>query len=606
MNTLKVSARLRLLSILGVVAAILPFSVQAQDEDLADISVTPPRLSVAEGQVRVWRAGGDDWESAAVNVAMGEGDTLSTGDNGTMEIQIGARDFARFMANSQLTLVTHDSGLMQFRLDDGQGSLDLRGSRDGQLVRIDTENVNLVVGGRGYYRISMRDGETRIIVRAQGRATLTFGDGRSRTLSSGQQMVVRGADSVRAEVGPAPAEDTWDRWNDARSDYYARSASYRYVPDNVYGAADLDRNGRWYQDGTYGWTWIPTVASGWAPYSRGHWQWDAFYGWTWVDDAPWGWATSHYGRWVFVNGYWAWAPGPRGGRVVYAPALVNFFQGDAGLSWVALGWGEPLLPWWGRPTFRERPWWGGWGGPREHYHDNYHYRNRDVGHAVIGGRDHDFDRYRSRGAMPPPVRNGRPVYGTPFDGSRGTDRRDSRPEYRSDRDRRDARPDRRQDEPIIATPKRGPGTDPQYRREQPQERNYERPADRSYDRPADRTYDRPVTRPVERPVDRPNERQQERQQERTMERRYPPPTPPLMPVEPMRAPRVVEPTRNVEPPRQERRNNDFNQERRDPPQRDMHFNEPRVAPRGVERDSSPREDRGGGNRDHIRRPGDRF
>src|SRR5207249_2027001 len=43
---------------------------------------------------------------------------------------------------------------------------------------------------------------------------------------------------------------------------------------------------------------------------------------TWVDTAPWGWAPYHYGRWVFVDGFWAWAPGPIVHRAVYAPALV--------------------------------------------------------------------------------------------------------------------------------------------------------------------------------------------------------------------------------------------------------------------------------------------
>jgi hypothetical protein len=31
---------------------------------------------------------------------------------------------------------------------------------------------------------------------------------------------------------------------------------------------------------------------------------------------------------------------------------------------VALGWGEPCVPWWGPASFRHRPWWGGWNGPR--------------------------------------------------------------------------------------------------------------------------------------------------------------------------------------------------------------------------------------------------
>jgi hypothetical protein len=60
---------------------------------------------------------------------------------------------------------------------------------------------------------------------------------------------------------------------------------------------------------------------------------------------------------------------------VYAPALVVFFGvapsvsiriGVAGpaLGWVALGWGEPLRPWWGPPGFIGVPSWHGWAGPR--------------------------------------------------------------------------------------------------------------------------------------------------------------------------------------------------------------------------------------------------
>src|SRR5262249_41105155 len=83
----------------------------------------------------------------------------------------------------------------------------------------------------------------------------------------------------------------------------------------------------------------------------------------WVDTEPWGWAPFHYGRWVFVDGYWAWAPGPIIVRPAYAPALVAFFAGVSGrLAWVALGWGEPCVPWWGPPRFVGAPWWGGGGG----------------------------------------------------------------------------------------------------------------------------------------------------------------------------------------------------------------------------------------------------
>ena len=121
--------------------------------------------------------------------------------------------------------------------------------------------------------------------------------------------------------------------------------------------------------------WVPRgVAPGWAPYSTGRWVYDPYYGWTWVDDAPWGWAPYHYGRWVHVSGYWGWCPGPIVARPYYSPALVAFY-GGGGFSrrrhvgtpyvgWVALGWGEPVIPWWGPARFRGQPYWAGWGGPR--------------------------------------------------------------------------------------------------------------------------------------------------------------------------------------------------------------------------------------------------
>jgi len=153
------------------------------------------------------------------------------------------------------------------------------------------------------------------------------------------------------------------------------AVSARYVSPEIFGTGDLDTYGTWRIMSAYGPVWVPTaVPAGWVPYSTGSWILDPFYGWTWVGTEPWGWAPYHYGRWVFVNGFWGWVPGPVVARPVYAPALVAFFGGSkvaAGISvgggplvgWVALGWGEPLVPWWGPKGFIHRPWWGGWGGP---------------------------------------------------------------------------------------------------------------------------------------------------------------------------------------------------------------------------------------------------
>jgi hypothetical protein len=202
---------------------------------------------------------------------------------------------------------------------------------------------------------------------------VTAASGASAAVAPSEQVVVTGLDASAVESYAAPDLDAWDRWNYARSERQVDPVSARYVASGVYGVDDLDHYGDWRVVPSYGALWVPrSVAAGWVPYSSGRWIYDPYYGWTWVDDAPWGWAPYHYGRWVHVSGYWGWCPGPRVARPYYAPALVAFYGGSGfsvgfggpRVAWVPLGWGEPLVPWWGSTSFRRYPRWAGWGGPR--------------------------------------------------------------------------------------------------------------------------------------------------------------------------------------------------------------------------------------------------
>src|SRR4030095_5024805 len=175
----------------------------------------------------------------------------------------------------------------------------------------------------------------------------------------GDQGLVRGDNRPGFDIQPIAAQDDWDRWNFERtSGYGATPRSATYVPPDVAGVDDLDRYGDWQEETRDGRVGRPReVAPDWSPYSTGRWVYDPYYEWTWVDDAPWGWAPYHYGRWVHAGSYWGWAPGPIIARPVYAPALVAFFGapgvsvsvgvGVPFVSWCALGWGEPVVPWWG-------------------------------------------------------------------------------------------------------------------------------------------------------------------------------------------------------------------------------------------------------------------
>ncbi len=238
-------------------------------------------------------------------------------------------------------------------------------------MELDTPNAAFTIERPGYYHADVTEDSTTFQTQRGGSATMTPAGGVASTVGASQQVVVTGTDAARVAVGPAPGLTEWDRWNYQRTAQLVTSPSARYVAPDVYGTQELDRYGSWRTVESYGSVWVPrAVATGWTPYSTGRWIWDPSYGWTWLDDEPWGWAPYHYGRWVHASGVWGWAPGPIVTRPVYAPALVVFLGGGVRVSvglplaWAPLGWGEPIIPWWGRPGHVGRPSWDGWGGPR--------------------------------------------------------------------------------------------------------------------------------------------------------------------------------------------------------------------------------------------------
>jgi hypothetical protein len=347
----------------------------SQQAEALGFERTPPRLGFSEGDVAFLRAGAADWTSAQVNTPLAPGDELYTDAASNLEIQAGPRAYVRAGERTQLGLATLEPDYLQLRVTSGSVSLDLRSLTASQTFELATPNAAFTIERTGYYRVDVEGDTTSFTTRRGGRATVTPAAGAPVTIEPSEQVVVRGAAEPTLVSYAAPELDEWDRWNYERTDDLLDAVSARYVSPGVYGVADLDHHGDWRIVPTYGAVWVPrALPTGWVPYSTGRWIYDPYYAWTWVDAMPWGWAPYHYGRWVFVSGHWAWCPGPVVVRPYYAPALVAFFGGGGFtlgvtlgtpyLGWVALGWGEPLIPWWGPVGFRGRPHWARWAGPR--------------------------------------------------------------------------------------------------------------------------------------------------------------------------------------------------------------------------------------------------
>ena len=403
-----------LLLVLGFLTGVAR-AADAPNPEATASDRTPPRLSFLDGQVSFWRPGAQDWAQAQVNTPLAPGDELATASPGNLEVQIGARDFVRAWANTQVGLANQEPDFLQFTVTTGTASFDLRTIEAGRTVEVDTPHAAFTIERAGYYRVDVTGERTAFITRRGGRATVTPVSGAAVAIEPSEEVIIEGPASERVASYAAPPLDAWDRWNYARTEHLLDAVSARYVSPDAYGVSDLDRYGAWRVVPSYGAVWVPTaMPSGWVPYSTGSWTLDPFYGWTWVDAAPWGWAPYHYGRWVEVDGFWAWAPGPVVVRPVYAPALVAFFGGPGvGVSinlggpvvgWVALGWGEPVVPWWGREGFIREPSWRGWGGPRVvnntvinnttvvNVQNINVYRNSNVRNAVVVVHEDHFGR----------------------------------------------------------------------------------------------------------------------------------------------------------------------------------------------------------------------
>ena len=79
---------------------------------------------------------------------------------------------------------------------------------------------------------------------------------------------------------------------------------YVWIPSAESDFAPYSSNGYWiFTD--YGWTWVSNYSWGWAPFHYGRWDYDDFYGWFWVPDNEWG---PSWVNWRRANGYYGWAP----------------------------------------------------------------------------------------------------------------------------------------------------------------------------------------------------------------------------------------------------------------------------------------------------------
>ena len=323
--------------LLALLAVMLAFPAFAQTDPPGRIG----RISWLSGEVYLNNPNTGELGTAPLNQPLTSGDIITTGNGARAEIQIGAMTL-RLDSGSRIEFDRIDDERVRVLLNNGRIIAKLPTDDTRRDFELETGHGRFVPRDTGIYRFESDNGNSGAtsyfgVLRFESRDTafdINAGESAHIWTDNAGQLNYRMAQGAR---------DEFTQWSAARDQRQRASAPSRYVSPEMTGAQDLDVYGDWSDSPEYGAVWFPrAVAADWAPYRTGHWAWVAPWGWTWIGHEPWGFAPFHYGRWVRIHGAWAWVPGTRVARPVYAPALVAWVgTPGVGIS-VSVGTAPPV------------------------------------------------------------------------------------------------------------------------------------------------------------------------------------------------------------------------------------------------------------------------
>ncbi len=259
-----------------------------------DPPIRVARLNYVEGRVSFQPGGESDWGWATLNRPMTAGDSLWTGDRSRAEMHIGSTAI-RVGGQTSVSFLNLDDRTVQIQLNSGTIDVRVRNLYRDDVFEVDTPNLAFTLLRHGDYRITVDpDGSFTTITLRDGQGQIN-GGGQAFLVDGGSQVQVSGTDYISYDIYDLPRRDNFDRWSYSRELREGHSQSARYVSPELTGSEDLDLNGTWRTDRTYGAVWVPRhVSRDWAPYRDGHWACVDPWGWTWVDDAPSGFVIDCY------------------------------------------------------------------------------------------------------------------------------------------------------------------------------------------------------------------------------------------------------------------------------------------------------------------------
>ncbi len=291
----------------------------------------PARVSFMDGRAAYESSGDVDWSEVTLNLPLVSGDRIVAHPDSRIEVELGDGNFVRISGETDVffTELSQKENILKVH----QGDLIVRVNKGGR-IHAETDLASVRFRKKGLYRVQVDPGGTMRLVVHKGRAEITSRHGKER-VETGQELLLDAQQTgIQALVRDL---DDFELWSGRRDALLVSSRSTGYLGGvNHPGVHSLDHHGHWYNYGSHGHVWVPTVAVGWTPFRHGRWGYLAG-GWTWISYEPWGWLPYHYGRWIYYGprARWAWVPG---GFNRWHAAHVDFYWGNGYVGWAPRGY----------------------------------------------------------------------------------------------------------------------------------------------------------------------------------------------------------------------------------------------------------------------------
>jgi hypothetical protein len=270
---------------------------QAQNREEHFISARAGGVNLASGDVKVRRAGAEDWQTLSVKDDLKNGDVVRVGASGRVEVLLNPGSYFRAGDGTEFEMVNSALDNLQLRLTRGGAVVEATGYGDLDLdFLISTPQTQVRIVRTGVYRVDVSaSGETTVAVQ-KGRA-LIGKDGYGTIVKDGRVARVGTVGSAEIAKFDKKQRDVLDQWSRDRGKELAkmnaglanRQTSAMLLSDyaSIFSAEFPSSYGLWlWSTRSSCYTFLPFYTSLRSPYGYWYGSWFTPSGYPYYPNAP--------------------------------------------------------------------------------------------------------------------------------------------------------------------------------------------------------------------------------------------------------------------------------------------------------------------------------